>query len=96
MNKKELVRPIAMNFDVCILWVSGQITSIDQVVTWVGGFICPNIDEGWQYCMMRTAPAGNTDGDIIVILADDYENLDVDKQWKEISAGLKQWGVEHE
>lgn len=67
---KEQVYVVHEDNSVCILHVSGSVTSIDQVVDWVGGFICPKHDDGQQYDHMVTMPAGGIcdDNDIFVIL----------------------------
>lgn len=69
-NMKKLVSVLHEAEDVCILYVSGDVTSIDQVVDWVGGFICPKHDDSLQYSAMHTEPAGGVDGDILMVLTD--------------------------
>lgn len=65
------VRVIYQDEERCILWVSGEVPSINQIVDWVGGFICPKHDSLAQYTSMRTSPTGSTNGDIIAVLSDD-------------------------
>lgn len=76
--KNQLVRVIYQDEERCILWVSGLVTSIDQVVDWVGGYIVPKHDVTAvpEYTSMSTSPAGGTDGDIIVVLSDDNSHAD--------------------
>jgi hypothetical protein len=74
----EQVRVIYEDEERCILWVSGDVTSIDQVAHWVGGFICPKHDINGllQYTSLSTAPAGAGD-DIIAVLSDDNSHPSV-------------------
>lgn len=71
--KEQLVRVIYDDEERCILWVSGLVDSIDQIVDWMGGFIVPkhNFVGTPEYTSMSTSPAGGIDGDIIVVLSDD-------------------------
>jgi hypothetical protein len=91
-NMSEQVRTVHEDNDMCILWVSGEVTGIDQVVDWVGGFITPKHDDSQQFSMMRTMPVGNTDGDIIVVLSDElYDENELFT--KHITPVLMEWGV---
>lgn len=85
--KSQLVRVIYQDEERCILWVSGLVTSIDQVVDWVGGYIVPKHDVTAvpEYTSMSTSPAGGIDGDIIVVLSDDNSTAD------DYETAINQW-----
>lgn len=87
-------RVIAENEDMCILWVSGMVTSIDQVIQWMGGFLVPTHDDASHYTMMECTPAGNTDGDIIVFLTD--KPVDINSYWSIVEGELREWGITYE
>lgn len=76
INKQ--VRVIYEDEERCLLWVSGLVISIDQIVDWVGGFICPKHDlKGLPlYNSMSTSPAGSPEGDMVVVLSDDNSTAD--------------------
>lgn len=89
--KESNTRVIAENMDMCILWVSGMVTSIDQVVQWVGGFLVPKHDDSAMFTMMQCVPAGNDDGDIIVFLTD--KPVDPHSYWDVVEDELREWNI---
>lgn len=89
------VRVVHEDKDMCILWVSGQISAMEQVVLWIGGFIAPKHDNSQLYSIMRTMPVGNTDGDIVVVLSDElYDECELFTNI--ITTVLTNWGVADE
>ena len=91
------VRVIAQNEDNCILWVSGEVAGMSEIVEWAGGFYMPVVgDTTAQYTAMFSTPCGNTDGDIIVWLHDDGGDVFMSDYRTIVSNQLVDWGVEHE
>lgn len=91
------VRVIVQEDDNCILWVSGEVEGMSEIVEWAGGFYMPVVgDTTAQYTAMFSTPCGNTDGDIIVWLHDDGGDVFMSDYRTIVSNQLVDWGVEHE
>lgn len=91
------VRVITQNDDMCILWVSGEVGNISDIVEWAGGFYMPVVgDESAQYSQMYSSPCGNTNGDILVTLNDKCGDILMSEYRSVVINQLIDWSIDHE
>ena len=80
----------------CIIWVSGEVSRIYDIVDYNGGYLIPVVGSSIpRYTAMFSTPCNNTNGDTIVTLHDEGGDILMSDYKLEVQSALAKWGVHH-